>query len=209
MSKFYRQANVVDAFQWTGGPDQLEDPEWICEEIRKGTVTFEKVGTPDVLMRIPSSLGGHELVHPGEWVVRLDGGGLLSMISEEFHSKFLPLGRMTFIQLQQQVSVWSRKNFFEQPSYRPLLGIQEECGELSHAHLKAEQGIRGTPEKHRAAKEDAIGDLVIFLADYCHREGISLQECVEKTWEQVSKRDWVGNPQTGTFPNGTCPVSLT
>jgi hypothetical protein len=42
-------------------------------------------------------------------------------------------------------------------------------------------------------KVDAIGDIVIYLADYCEREGISLSAAVEKTWETVMQRDWKKN----------------
>jgi len=38
------------------------------------------------------------------------------------------------------------------------MGLVEEVGELAHAHLKNEQGIRGTPEEHVQAKVDAIGE---------------------------------------------------
>ena len=88
------------------------------------------------------------------------------------------------------VGQWSRSNFGDQPSYLPLLGVAEETGELCHAHLKGEQGIRHTPTEVRALKIDAIGDIIIYLADYCEREGISLAEAVEKTWEVVEKRIW-------------------
>jgi hypothetical protein len=44
---------------------------------------------------------------------------------------------------QQEQKDWSKRNFPTQNTpYRPLLGVMEEVGELSHAHLKAEQGIR-------------------------------------------------------------------
>ena len=34
--------------------------------------------------------------------------------------------------------------------------MQEEVGELSHAHLKSEQGIRGSVDLHRLEKIDAV-----------------------------------------------------
>lgn len=91
---------------------------------------------------------------------------------------------------QSSVAVWSRKNFKDQPSYRPLLGIVEEVGELSHAHLKGEQGIRHTPEEIHALKIDAVGDIIVYLADYCTRERLDLTDCVISAWKIVRKRDW-------------------
>ena len=78
--------------------------------------------------------------------------------------------------------------------HRPLLGVCEEAGELCHAHLKAEQGIRGTQDEHLEAKKDAIGDIVIYLADYCSQQGIDLERSIENTWAKVKQRDWKQNP---------------
>lgn len=82
-------------------------------------------------------------------------------------------------------------------SYRPLLGVVEEVGELCHAHLKNEQGIRGTPEEWEAKKKDAIGDVLIYLLDYCSREGLDVEECLETAWAEVSQRDWIRFPGDG------------
>ena len=91
---------------------------------------------------------------------------------------------------QVEVAKWSNKNFGNQKSYKPLLGLVEEVGELSHAHLKGEQGIRHTPEEILVLKQDAIGDIVIYLMDYCTREGLSLEQCVDLAWDEVKDRDW-------------------
>jgi NTP pyrophosphatase (non-canonical NTP hydrolase) len=98
---------------------------------------------------------------------------------------------------QQEQKDWSKRNFPTQNTpYRPLLGVMEEVGELSHAHLKAEQGIR-VNENHQAAKFDAIGDIVIYLSDYCNKNGFDLQDCISKTWDQVKQRDWTKNKING------------
>jgi NTP pyrophosphatase (non-canonical NTP hydrolase) len=72
---------------------------------------------------------------------------------------------------QGEVSEWTRRNFGDQPAYRPLLGAVEEIGELAHAHLKEEQKIRGTAEELQALAKDAVGDVIVYLADYCGRRG--------------------------------------
>ncbi len=82
-------------------------------------------------------------------------------------------------------------------NHRPLIGAVEELGELCHAHLKNEQGIRGTPEEHRVAKQDAIGDTLIYLLDYCNKEGFCMQECLEIALAETSSRDWVRFPKNG------------
>jgi NTP pyrophosphatase (non-canonical NTP hydrolase) len=100
--------------------------------------------------------------------------------------------------LETKVSMWSEKNFPGNKPYHPLLGIGEEVGELMHAHLKMEQGIRGSAEQHHTAKEDAVGDIVIYLADYCWRNGIDFEHAVTKAWDEVSRRDWTKHPESGT-----------
>lgn len=59
---------------------------------------------------------------------------------------------------------WVARNFpGDNDGRQSILGCVEELGELAHAHLKEEQGIRGTPEEHQAAAQDAIGDLTVYL----------------------------------------------
>lgn len=98
--------------------------------------------------------------------------------------------------LQKLQAEWSLKNFGEQPPHRPLLGATEELGELCHAHLKMEQGIRGN-EDHEANIKDAVADVIIYLSDYCTKMGINLHDSVFDTWAEVSKRDWKADPEKG------------
>jgi len=93
---------------------------------------------------------------------------------------------LTFEQLVQDVGQWSKANFEEtyhkELPYRwkeagagveaglgsiaPLLGIGEEIGELGTATIAQDfQEI-----------EDAIGDILIYLADWCFREGVPFPE---------------------------------
>jgi NTP pyrophosphatase (non-canonical NTP hydrolase) len=92
---------------------------------------------------------------------------------------------------------WVDRNFPGQLPHQPLLGLAEEVGELSHAHLKSEQNIRGSEREHRDAAGDAIGDIVIYLASYCNTNGYDLAACVRTAWQEVSARDWVKNPVAG------------
>ena len=101
---------------------------------------------------------------------------------------------LTLEQLQSEGWKWVQHNFPGGKPYQPLLGVVEETGELAHAHLKMEQGIRNTTQ---ADKEDAIGDIIIYLADYCNRNGIDIQHALELAWETASKRDWVKYPKNG------------
>jgi NTP pyrophosphatase (non-canonical NTP hydrolase) len=93
--------------------------------------------------------------------------------------------------LQECIHQWSLRNFGEQPPAHQLLGAMEELGELAHAHLKEQQGIR-MDEDHVANAKDAVGDLFIYLCDYCARRGWDIEGIICDTWDQVSKRDWRG-----------------
>ncbi len=102
----------------------------------------------------------------------------------------------TIKRIQQEVGRWSEKNFGDQESWKPLLGIGEEVGELNHAHLKESQGIR-TNENHVNNKVDALGDLFIYMCDYADKEGIDLNVAIISTWEKVKQRDWKANKRNG------------
>lgn len=40
MAKYKKKPVVIDAFKWTGGPDQVEDPDWIITAIKNKKVWF-------------------------------------------------------------------------------------------------------------------------------------------------------------------------
>lgn len=99
--------------------------------------------------------------------------------------------------IQEEGRVWTNRNFPKQETWQPLLGIGEEVGELYHAYLKRTQGIRQA-EDHDEGIEDAIGDIYIFLMNFASHVGIDMETAISKTWDKVSKRDWVENPVDGT-----------
>lgn len=96
---------------------------------------------------------------------------------------------MELSQLQMEVREWAKKNFPQAEKWEALVGLQEEVGELSHSFLKQHQNIR-LEEDHRAKMVDAVGDIVIYLADFCHRNKIDMDTAVEETWSRVKQRDW-------------------
>lgn len=109
---------------------------------------------------------------------------------------------MHLTQLQAEHADWVHHNFPYMRPHQPLLGLAEEVGELAHAHLKYEQGIREGLDHDvvQKLKEDAVGDIVIFLASYCNSNSIDLGAVVQVTWDKVKQRDWVANPETGVAP---------
>jgi len=98
--------------------------------------------------------------------------------------------------LQSEHKEWVKANFDDPKPWMFIMGVMEELGELSHAHLKSELQIR-TDTDHKEKAFDAVGDIVIFLSGYCSSVGIDFEEAVQLTWDKVKKRDWKKNPVTG------------
>ena len=120
---------------------------------------------------------------------------------------------LTFKRLQEEHKEWREKNFPDSTDHQPLLGCVEELSELidmifpiaiaqklgviAHSQLKGEQNIRFTQEEHDEKIKDAVGDLLIFLTDYCTRRGYDLQDLIETVWSEVKDRDWIADPMHG------------
>lgn len=79
---------------------------------------------------------------------------------------------LTFDELQAEIAPWAARNFPDSGAMEQFLGVVEEVGELAAAISAAEASE--TTELFLAAtldEQDAIGDIVIFLTNYCnHRE---------------------------------------
>lgn len=106
---------------------------------------------------------------------------------------------LTFQEVQGATYAWRKKNFptTADNADHQFMGVVEEVGELAHARLKSLQGIRGTAEEHLANEQDAVGDIVIFLAGYCSARGFNFGSLVEKALREVLERDWINDPHTG------------
>lgn len=74
--------------------------------------------------------------------------------------------------LVEERNAWVAHNFPNEvdghPGLGSMFGVIEEMGELVHAHLKEDQGIRGTDEQHQADAKDAVGDLTVYLLGLMH-----------------------------------------
>lgn len=69
--KYRKKPIVIEAFKWTGGEDQTEDPIWCIDAIKRGDVFFEQVSHPDfkVMMRIKTLEGVME-ARPGDYIIQ-------------------------------------------------------------------------------------------------------------------------------------------
>ena len=81
--KYKSKPIIVDAFLWTGGPDQTEDPEWICEAIRDGTATIS-----GSLMVFDNPDFHDDPAEFGDWIIRTEDGHIFSMTQGEFEENY-------------------------------------------------------------------------------------------------------------------------
>lgn len=75
--------------------------------------------------------------------------------------------------LQEEHKPWADSNFGERPSWQPLLGMVEELGELEEAINYSE--VTNSSD----AIADAIGDTMVFMADFSTGMGFDLGEIVK------------------------------
>jgi hypothetical protein len=141
------------------------------------------------------------------WASRANG--------EDQHAHLLNLSL-----LQYQLHQWQDRCFGEQPTERPVLGANEEMGELfgafehmfsvglnlsksmaavgrlDRALLKRAQSIRGFDNEGKFLAEtgDAIADAVVYLMQVCTHLGLDFGVLLSQTAAQVMKRDWVAHP---------------
>lgn len=71
-----------------------------------------------------------------------------------------------------------------------LVGVIEEVGELAGAHR----------EGRHEDQIDAVGDIVLYLMDFCNKVGIDFEDAVRQTAAKVHARDWNANSVNGEVP---------
>jgi hypothetical protein len=84
MGQFRKKPVVIEAFQWTGDEHQPEDPQWIVDAIKAGTVTFEP-GKPLI-----HTLEGVMWADPGSWIIRGVKGELYPCHPDIFAATYEP-----------------------------------------------------------------------------------------------------------------------
>ena len=94
MAKYRKKPVVIDAFKWTGGHDQVEDPEWIVEAIEKDKVAI--VGTRDMrgcFLRI-ETLEGFMTAQQGDYIIRGIQGEIYPCKPDIFEATYELVGEL-------------------------------------------------------------------------------------------------------------------
>ena len=88
--KFRKKPVVIDAFKWTDGEDQKEDPEWIVDAIKKRDVYFSCEGTSFCEMRI-TTLEGVMSASMGDYIIRGIKGEIYPCKPDIFEATYEPV----------------------------------------------------------------------------------------------------------------------
>jgi len=88
MAKFKKKPVVIEAFQWTGGPDQTEDPTWIVEAIKRGDVYYQGGDTPYLTIE---TLEGKMRANLGDWIIRGVNGEIYPCKPDIFLKTYEPM----------------------------------------------------------------------------------------------------------------------
>lgn len=67
MAQYRKKPVVIDAFRWTGGPDQEEDPIWAIEAIKSGRMYYQGGDEPYMTIK---TLKGTMRANVGDWIIR-------------------------------------------------------------------------------------------------------------------------------------------
>lgn len=85
--RYRKKPVVVEAFRWTGGPDQVEDPVWAIQAIRGKVIWFENGGTPAITLKI-KTLEGVMTAQQGDFIIRGVKGELYPCKPDIFNATY-------------------------------------------------------------------------------------------------------------------------
>jgi len=83
---YQRKPQLIEAFQWTGGHDQQEDPVWAVEALRDGRLAHGTTAKGEPCLDIVAT---DDCAYVGEWLVK-EGANMFAVTDDEFHSLYEP-----------------------------------------------------------------------------------------------------------------------
>jgi len=112
------------------------------------------------------------------------GPGTCYIYNKAFTKAFKPNSTLAFNKIRD----WAKdRNLYQKgDSKTQYVKLMEEAGELAQALLK----------QNKPEIKDAIGDMVIVLANLSELEGFKIEDCINESFNVISKR-------TGKMVNGT------
>lgn len=67
--KFKKKPIIIEAFKWTGGPDQVKDPEWIINALKNKTIIIVHDHGKLIGLEI-KTLEGIMLANIGDYIIK-------------------------------------------------------------------------------------------------------------------------------------------
>ena len=87
--KYRKRPVVIEAFQWTGGHNQREDPVWIVDAINRGDVCYQAGDDPCLSIK---TLEGNMRAGVGDWIIKGIKGELYPCRNDIFRATYEPVG---------------------------------------------------------------------------------------------------------------------
>ena len=87
---------------------------------------------------------------------------------------------------QHELEARAERNIPRSATYQSLIGVFQEIGKLTRMQIE-DEGISDVPENRQAAKRQAIGDVIIYMARYCTAQGWSLAEIIYEAWQKTKR----------------------
>ncbi len=68
--KYRKKPVVIEAFKWTGDVNQVEDPIWIIEAIKKRDVCFVNYEADKICVMLINTLEGSMKANQGDYIIK-------------------------------------------------------------------------------------------------------------------------------------------
>ena len=92
MALYKNKPVILDAFKWTGTPNQTEDPIWMVTAIASGKASFANLGTNRVSMTIFAAEGSLQAL-PGDYIAQDSEGRIHIFPPALFEKQFEELAK--------------------------------------------------------------------------------------------------------------------
>lgn len=90
MGLYRKKPVVIEAFRWTGGQDQTEDPAWIIDAMNRNEVYFDHPYTENVALKI-KTLEGIMTANQGDWIIKGVKGEIYPCKPDIFEATYEPV----------------------------------------------------------------------------------------------------------------------
>ena len=87
VARYRKRPVTIEAFQWTGDHDQIDDPVWIVKAMREGTVWYD---VESKTLRI-ETLEGEMVASSGDWIIQGVKGELYPCKPDIFELTYEPV----------------------------------------------------------------------------------------------------------------------